>query len=357
MPHNEADYTEFTPELYPPFPSDVPTVDLQTISLAKILGGDAAEEDRVFQACVGRGFFYLSLSGCVTGETILRGADEITHTGERIFKLPLDQKMQYRMGKGKSLFGYKYAGSTVTDRLGTPDTAEFFNVAKNDMIVPDQQMGNPWPRQILDAKPLFSSYVRSAHAVGVTILTSLARRLGVDPAEITGRHRIGEPSGDHVRITRGPARGTEEMPEIQTPSHTDFGTITILMNWLGGLQVWSESSRKAQLNNGQPDVPGEWLWVKPQQGCAIINLGDAAVKFTNGVLCSGRHRVIPSPGAQGMWPRYSIVYFVRPEDQCLMEKLKGEGIPSGTEEEAAEKLTAKEWIFRQSAALGNRFDN
>lgn len=129
-------------------------------------------------------------------------------------------------------------------------------------------------------------------------------------------------------------------------------SITILMNWLGGLQVWSESNRKAQLSDGQPDSPGEWLWVKPQRGCAIVNLGDAAVKFTNGVLCSGRHRVIPSPGAQGKWPRYSIVYFVRPEDKCILKQLRGEGIPDGPEEEG---ITAQEWIYKQAQGLGTRF--
>jgi isopenicillin N synthase-like dioxygenase len=77
------------------------------------------------------------------------------------------------------------------------------------------------------------------------------------------------------------------MPEIQTPSHTDFGSITLLMNWLGGLQVWSESARKA--GPLEPDSEGEWLWVKPKKGCAIINLGDAMVRFTNGALCSGRY--------------------------------------------------------------------
>ncbi|KAI1371458.1 putative oxidoreductase [Hypoxylon crocopeplum] len=355
MPHKEEDYSEFTPDLYPPFPEGIPTVELQTIALSKLLAGDAAEQDRVFNACVGRGFFYLALDGCPEGETILRGADQIALTGERVFKLPLAEKMAYRMG-GKSLFGYKYAGSTATDKVGTPDTAEFFNVGKNDMIVPDDQMGRSWPSVVMDAKPLFADYVATAHAVGMNIMAILAERLGVDPAKIMSRHRIEEPSGDHVRITRGPPRETDEMPEIQTPSHTDFGTITILMNWLGGLQVYSESSRKAQLGDFHPDVPGEWLWVKPKRGCAIINLGDAAVKFSNGVLCSGRHRVIPSPGAQGRWPRYSIVYFVRPEDQCLMKQLRGKGIPDGPDEEA-KALTAKEWIFRQSSGLGNRFDN
>jgi hypothetical protein len=40
------------------------------------------------------------------------------------------------------------------------------------------------------------------------------------------------------------------------------------MNWLGGLQVWSESSRRAQLLNYEPDVLGQWLWVRPKKGCA-----------------------------------------------------------------------------------------
>ena len=121
------------------------------------------------------------------------------------------------------------------------------------------------------------------------------------------------------------------------------------MNWLGGLQVWSESARTARASDGEPDVPGQWLWVPPQRGCAIINLGDAAVKFTNGVLCAGRHRVVPAPGEQGLWTRYSVVYFVRPEDKCILKQLRGPGIPDGPEEEG---LSAKEWIAQQAKAVG-----
>ncbi|KAI5861492.1 putative oxidoreductase [Durotheca rogersii] len=355
MPHKEEETVEFTPDLYPPFPTDVPTVELETISLSKLLAGDAAEQDRVFKACAGRGFFYLALAGNETGDALLRGSEEIARVGERVFKLPLEEKMQHRMGK--TLFGYKYAGSSVADRTGARDTAEFFNVSKNDMIVPEDRMTRAWPSPILDARPAFASYVRSAHAIGMTLLTIIAEHLGIDPAELTGRHRIEELSGDHIRITRGPPRETDEMPEIQTPSHTDFGTVTVLMNWLGGLQVWSESSRRAQLSDGQPDQPGEWLWVRPQRGSAIINLGDAAVKFTDGAVCSGRHRVIPSPGSQGRWPRYSLVYFVRPEDECLMRRLDQKGVAATDKHEAGDGLTAKEWIYQQALALGNKLDN
>ncbi|KAH6661311.1 hypothetical protein BKA67DRAFT_654431 [Truncatella angustata] len=343
-------YTEFTPEQYPPFPDGLPVVELQTISLDKLLKGDENAQDEVFEICKGRGFFYLDLRGSGVGDDFLKNAEQIARVGEETFDLPVDEKMRYTLGnKVRTLFGYKFVGATVTDKQGTKDTAEFFNVAKNDMIVPDEQMKYPWPAPILDSKPLFREYIETAHSMGMLLLGILAERLGVDAAEITSKHRISELAGDHVRITRGPPRETEDMPEIQTPSHTDFGTITILMNWLGGLQVWSESARKAQLSDGQPDTAGEWLWVKPQKGCAIVNLGDAAVKFTNGALCSGRHRVIPAPGAQGKWPRYSIVYFVRPEDKCILKQLRGTGIPDGPEEEG---LTAQDWIYRQAQNLG-----
>ncbi|KAI3330333.1 hypothetical protein F4824DRAFT_342572 [Ustulina deusta] len=356
MPHKETDPNrEFTPDEYPDFPAGFPTIELETISLAKLLiDRDAVEENRVIEICKGRGFFYLELAGCEAGDTIAKKAGQVAAAAEDVFKLSLDEKLTYRMQAG-SLDGYKGAGETYTDKAGIRDTAEFFNIGKNEMIVPDDQMKKQWPEVIKTAKPLFRDYITTAHGIGMFIMGILANGLGVDPAEFNSRHRIEEQSGDHIRLTRGPSREKEELPEIQTPSHTDFGTITLLMNWLGGLQVWSESSRSAKLLNHEPDVPGEWLWVRPKKGCAIINLGDAAVKFTNGVLCAGRHRVIPAPGVQGRYTRYSVVYFVRPENKCIMKQLRAPGIPDGPEEE--QDINAGEWIKQQAAGLGIQFKN
>jgi len=99
MPHA----VEFTPETYPPFPAspEFKTVNLETISLVKLLAEDAQEQDRVFEACKTRGFFYLELAGCERGETILKGADEICHMAEDFFKLPLAEKEAQRMQEGQ----------------------------------------------------------------------------------------------------------------------------------------------------------------------------------------------------------------------------------------------------------------
>lgn len=200
-------------------------MELETISLDQLLKGNAEARDRVFEVCKGRGFFYLDLRGSEPGSVLLKGAEQIARVGEETFELPLDEKMKYAQGsQARTLFGYKCVGATVTDKQGTKDTAEFFNVAKNDMIVPDELMEHSWPAPVLASKTLFREYIKTAHSTGMLLLGILAEKLGVDAAAITGQHRIEEPAGDHVRITRGPPRETEDMPEIQTPSHTDFGT-------------------------------------------------------------------------------------------------------------------------------------
>lgn len=106
MPHKE-ELTDFTPEEYPPFPEskEFPTVDLETISLQKVLDHDPAEEDRIFEACKTRGFFFLDLAGPEAGETILHGSGEIARIASRTMAMDMDEKMKY-LPKAKSLFGW-----------------------------------------------------------------------------------------------------------------------------------------------------------------------------------------------------------------------------------------------------------
>lgn len=182
-------------------------------------------------------------------------------------------------------------------------------------------------------------------------MSILAKQLGLPADVFEDKHTISEESGDHIRITYGPPRKSRDLPEIQTPGHTDFGTITVLFNWLGGLQVWSESSRGNYNLIVDPESKSgsdQWLWVIPKPGMAIVNLGDAAVKMTNGVLCSGRHRVIPAPGVQGLLTRYSLVYFVRPMNRCVLKQIRGGQIPDGADEE---EITANDWIMQQANRL------
>jgi isopenicillin N synthase-like dioxygenase len=341
---------EFSPETYPPFPDHLKHIYLDTISLQKLLNDDEEEKERVFQACKDRGFFYLELAGSEDGDFLNRGATDLARLAEKAFQVPQSEKDKCSHAVTKSIIGYKKIGASIVDKDGTPDTAEFLNISKDDMLANEPKF--EWPRAVMESRPLLRKYMKTAHSVGMLILGILATKLDVPPSSIQDAHKLSESSGDHVRLTRGPPRKSANLEdlEIATPSHTDFGSITILANWLGGLQLWSQSSRGREKNVVEQEGPGEWLWAKPRKGYAIVNLGDAAVKFTNGVFCSGRHRVLSAPGEQGKFPRYSVVYFVRPNDDVILKQLHSDKIPESQEEE--EQVTAKNWILQQARGLG-----
>jgi isopenicillin N synthase-like dioxygenase len=144
--------------------------------------------------------------------------------------------------------------------------------------------------------------------------------------------------------------------------HTDFGSVTVLFNRVGGLQVRLPQGVDAipPATQGQMSVAEKalcedgWTYVRPLPGHAIINLGDAMVKFSAGILRSNTHRVVAPPGAQGDVTRYSLVYFSRPEDEVLLRPLRESPLidrKAGNDGDG-EVIKSKDWIIRR--ALGRR---
>ena len=134
--------------------------------------------------------------------------------------------------------------------------------------------------------------------------------------------------------------------KITLGKHTDFGSITILFNRLGGLQILPPPSLVPDKQEPQ------WTYVRPLSGHCIVNLGDAMVKFTNGLLRSNIHRVISPPGEQAKETRYSLVYFSRPEDDVILKRLNGgDIIPTLKENEKEEEMNSKDWITLQVTRL------
>lgn len=181
----------------------------------------------------------------------------------------------------------------------------------------------------------------SSHEIVTLVLRILNTKLDLPEDTLTNMHRINAPSGDQVRWIKAPPQPISDR-RVALGQHTDFGSVTVLMNRLGGLQV--------QL----PGEKGEWVYVRPLPGHAIINLGDAMVKFTNGLLRSNIHRVNAPPGLQADATRYSLVYFARPEDSVVLRRLEGVNIPALGPGQVEEEISSKEWIIRR--ALGRRVD-
>ena len=186
---------------------------------------------------------------------------------------------------------------------------------------------------------LLRSYVYNCRAAIDLMIKHLEQHLQLPPGTIANVHRIYERSGDHVRFNQVASQPFSE-DQAKQGEHTDFGTLTILMNWLGGLQIRLPETQ-------------DWVYVKPVPGSAVVNLGDALVKFTAGILRSNIHRVVPPPAPQDGLTRNSLVYFSRPEDKVVLKRLQGGSI-DGQALTAEEKdpdlpqMTAQEWTWRRS---------
>lgn len=206
-------------------------------------------------------------------------------------------------------------------------------------------------------RSLLARFGTAAHDTGLDLLSSLAVQLGLPADAFNEMHRTDRPSDTHTRLIRGPPRISDEDVDIQSPGHTDFGTITLLFNWLGGLQIWSESNHGETFDNSVGSGPdagrdgGQWLWVKPKPGHVIVNLGDITVKSTGGILCAGRHRVQSAPGEQGQFPRYSVVYLMRPADDHVPRRFTGGVVPPLPDGEVEELLTSTQWAAKQTKQM------
>ncbi|KZO93877.1 Clavaminate synthase-like protein [Calocera viscosa TUFC12733] len=317
---------------YPPFPSDITTAPLVSISLAKLEAGDKAESDAFYEACKNLGFFYLDMSGSTLGERIVDGAEKLHKVQQEFFKLPNELKEKYGTNMDK-FYAYRFFPLTIRDPNGEPLRGENYNMRKDDILGNCERL--PAPQLVLDNQELLERYVRDCRTVIDLMLEDLDTHLELPLGTLGNLHRLTSLSGDHARFIQAPPAPWDDK-RIASGEHTDFGTITILFNWLGGLQI-------------RLPVTDEWVYVKPVPGCAVVNLGDALVKFTAGILRSNIHRVVPPPGQQFGLARNSLVYFSRPENVVIMKRLKGGLIDQqpATEPEK-EEITSHDWIMRRA---------
>ncbi|KAL3473015.1 hypothetical protein BJX99DRAFT_249193 [Aspergillus californicus] len=324
----------------PPFPADVPTAPLLRLSLKNLLSQDEADIQRLIKACEDLGFFYLDLRDAGASSQILQDAETLFGVGSELFGLPLEEKQRYDFSSRKSYFGYKAQGVGVVDRQGNLDRNEFYNVSKDDLMGISESL--PAPDTLKDKYDILMSFIENLHSIVKLILDLLNKSLGLPHSTLANIHRLQAASGDQVRFIKAPPQPSNDR-RTALGEHTDFGSVTILFNRLGGLQVLP------------PGADADWLYVRPLPGHAIVNLGDAMVKFTNGLLRSNIHRVVSPPGEQADSTRYSLVYFARPEDDVALRRLNGSSrIPELENGVVEEKISSKDWIIRR--ALGRRVD-
>jgi len=320
---------------FPPFPDDIPTHPLVIIDFALLRERNPQEVDRLWEAATKLGFWYLKNRGAE------EEANRMFDLGAEVMALPFEEKMKYEQGDSGRSVGYRAPGLSVVDATGEKGTMELINISKNDALAwPERVHCSAYPEPVERAiLTVVRPFVKKSLEVNETILDIFNDRLGLPEGYMSQLHPPDEQSGCEARLLRNPPM-PHNVQKRALGAHTDFGSLSFLHNRLGGLQVLAPGSET-------------WQYVKPIPNHAICNIGDALSIFSGGILRSNMHRVLPPPGAQSAYERWSLVFFTRPGDSKILRALV-ESSPTIADAVAANPgknfetgTTANEWFVRR----------
>ena len=224
--------------------------------------------------------------------------DEAFACSKEFFDQPWQKKSPYRYAGPEQNFGYQ---PTLSEQLapGAPaDLKEAFTM-RNIM----QRLSDPgaWPSARFQA--VSQAMFKACFSGASQILQACALALGQRAEYFDSMH-----SGENatLRFLHYPGNGYAiENQQMGAGAHTDYGSISLLFqNEVGGLQL--------------RDQQGGWVDCPPVDKTVNVNTGDMMERWSNKKYPSTEHRVLPKIGDTD---RYSIAFFMDPDDNALIEAL------------------------------------
>ncbi|KAI1773324.1 hypothetical protein F4818DRAFT_423912 [Hypoxylon cercidicola] len=148
--------------------------------------------------------------------------------------------------------GFKLLGQAKTETNG-PDCYESFNVSQDGLMgnKPLQEL----PPVVHPSLLIVTSYLKHCQDIVALINSTIATQLGLPADTFTSLQSPTQLSGTIIRFLKALASPRTEDLRTAFIHHADFGTITLLANVVGGLQILSPGKTPAD--------ESAWLWVKP----------------------------------------------------------------------------------------------
>lgn len=268
--------------------------------------------DDVRNCCLHNGFFQ------ITGHKVpLELQQRIMDWNKKFFDLSLEDKMTVNKDTTNTWNrGYELLRSQILEEGTLPELKEGFyigdEIPKSHPYFLNKKLNsgpNMWPSPSLlpnvdDFKTTALDYYAQVTQLAKDILKVLALTLDLEEgwfdefvqgsvATMRLLHYPSQPPDSPQKLTRG------------IGAHTDFGTITLLLqDKVAGLQVFDHATK-------------EWLDVKPTPGAFVVNLGNLMMRWSNDRYISNLHRVINVSGEE----RYSIPVFFSGNPDFVVECL------------------------------------
>ena len=249
------------------------------------------------------GFCYLKNHG-VNADLIKKYID----VSRAFFDLPVETKEKYPIKSDYSFGWLKLEGERLNEeRPLAGDLHEAFNY----MAFSEEK----WPP--VDG---FEKFTKDVYAAGAELTARFCDvlSLGLDlPIHYMRKNhkKVGkEGNSCEFRTLNYPALESDRYitpGQVRLGEHIDYGTISfIFQDNVGGLEVLNPQ--------------GEFVQVEPIPGTVVVLVGSLLQRWTSDYLTGTKHRIlIPDTEAQRKKARQSVVFFVQPDDDCIIECIDG----------------------------------
>ncbi len=186
------------------------------------------------------------------------------------------------------------------DLATPPDLKEAYSVYRVDT--------DEWPATPAEMRATWQEYYRALAELARRMMRIFALALDLDEHWFDDKIDRADAS---LWVSNYPAQLAEPEPgQFRAGPHTDYDTLTLLKveDVPGGLEVEIE-----------PEV---WVPVPYVAGSYVVNIGDLMARWTNDRWVSTMHRVVNPPAGSGPAARrQSIVFFHKPNDDCIVEPI------------------------------------
>jgi len=289
--------------------NNVPVIDLS-------LNDEIVAQD-LFDAASKWGFFQVTNHGL--GQNLI---DEMFDVNRRFMALNDTIKATYKFDR-KAICGYEKA-TQVHPSSGIPDIKENFLMAARKGA-----MNDFWPMEMPDFELKTKQFIKESHQLGTRLLHLLEMKLGMAQGQITDYNTLwGDESKCVLRLLHYPATdgviGYKNQNQWRAAPHTDFALLTLLFQKVGeeGLQCAQRHHTKEVTESH----PLGWQPVPPLDGAITVNIGDMLQRWSSDKLVSNLHRVVMPTGEDAKKSRYSMAFFLQPDDSTIIESEKYETV-------------------------------
>ncbi len=255
------------------------------------------------EASQSNGFFYVSGHG-VDIETI----NSTFSVAKKFFSLPAEKKASVQMSGTHR--GFLPIGESTMEGYSSADQKESFiwgldkNIDESRIDLQSQILApNRWPNEPSEMQQVLNAFFDEVHDCAAKIMRALAVSLGESAGFFT--RNFNQPTSRGSLIYYPANRGT--VGDYGVSPHSDFGCLSMLLQGAPGLS--------AQFADGQ------WKEIEPIPNTFVVNIGDLLSRWTNGRFRSVSHCVVNKSNAA----RYSLVVFIDPDSQTVIDPIIGEG--------------------------------